>query len=524
MAVAAVVTFKIGRHEDARYFCNGVNRHFQRIRGILLRTTLVLFWLGMVGWLVAREAYPQWFTGAVRGYRALLGDVVVRDDWMRILVFGKPAGYSHTFIESGGNDPGEFMSVRNELRMQLNLMGRPQDLDADLTVNLDAWQQLRSFNFRLNTGKVITSVLGRRQQGTRFALLVCSPSGSQHVQIDIPDDAVLSAAAEELAVRGLRPGQSTRLITFDPASLSVIPVRVEALRREVLNIRGTNLPTTVLASTLSGLRTLSWVDAQGRTVRADTGMGWTLEACSPAEAYDAFRSGRQTPQADMLERLSVTCQPPLRLTAPARRLKLRLSGVTMEPAELATSRQQAEAASGGAILLTSVCSAPPATNRAPPAAKYLAATLAIQSGDPEIVAAARRIVQGRATPLAQAAAIHDWVFANLRKELVVTLPNARDVLRSRQGKCTEHALLSVALARAIGIPAVMKVGLVWHEGAFYYHAWPAFFVGDWIETDPTLGQPFADASHLALTEGELADQAGILKFMGRLHIEVLEAE
>ena len=478
----------------------------------------------MVWWLVVREAYPHLFAGTVRGYRALLGDVVVRDDWMRILGFGKPAGYSHTSIESGGNDPGEFTAVHDELRLQLNIMGRSQDLDADLTVNLDAWQQLRSFTFRLSTGRAVTTVLGHRQQGTRFALRVSSPSGTQKVQVEIPDDAILSAAAEELAVRGLRPGQSTRLMTFDPAALSVVPVRVEALRREVLNIRGTNLATTVLASTLSGLRTLLWVDAQGRTVRADTGMGWILEACSATEAYAALRSGRQTPQEDMLQRLSVTCQPPLRLAGPARRLKLRLSGVAMSPTELATPRQQAVPAAGGAILLTSICSGPPSTNAPPPAAKYLAATLAIQSGDPEIVAAARNIVQGRATPLAQVAAIHDWVFTNLRKEMVVTLPNARDVLRSRQGKCTEHALLSVALARAVGIPAVVKVGLVWHAGAFYYHAWPAFFAGDWVETDPTLGQPFADASHLALAEGELADQAGILKFMGRLRIEVQEAE
>jgi len=501
-----------------------VNARLQRNRGLLLRATLVIFWIGMMGWLVLREAYPHLFAGTVRGYRALLGDVVVRDEWMRILVFGNPAGYSHTSIESGGNDPGEYMCVRNELRLQLNIMGRPEDLDADLTVNLDAWQQLRSFAFRFNTGKAVTTVLGRRQQGTRFALRVCSPSGVQRVQIDIPDDAVLSAAAEELAVRGLRPGQSTRLTTFDPASLSVIPVRVEALRCEGLTVMGTNTPTTVLASTLSGLRTLLWVDAQGRTLRADTGMGWTMEACTPAEAFAAIHAGWQAPQEDMLQRLSVTCHPPLHLAGPARRLKLRLSGVVMTPEELSTTRQRAFPAAGNAILLTSVCSAPPATNRAPPAAKYLASTLTTQSGDPEIAAAARTIIQGRTTPLGRVAAIHDWVFANLRKEIVVTLPNARDVLRSRQGKCTEHALLSVALARAVGIPSVVKVGLVWHEGAFYYHAWPAFFVGDWIETDPTLGQPFADASHLALAEGELPEQARILTFMGRLRIEVLEAE
>lgn len=489
-----------------------------------MRAALVLGWLSAVAWLVVCEAYPHLFAGTVRGYRALLGDVVVRDDWMRILVFGNPAGYSHTSIESGGNNPGEFTSIRNEMRMQLNIMGRPQDLDADMTVNLDAWQQLHSFSFRLNTGQVLTTIQGSRLQGTRFALHISSPSGTQRVQVDIPDDAILSAAAEELAVRGLRPGQSTTLTTFDPAALSVIPVRIEALRQETLNILGTNISTTVLASSLSGLRTLMWVDEHGRTLRADTGMGWTLEVCTAAEAFAAFRSGRQTPQGDMLERLSVACQPPLHLAGPAHRLKLRLTGVPMTAEELGTSRQQAVLVASNAVLLLSIGSVPPVTHVAPPAEKYLAATLAIQSADPEIVAMAHTIVQGHSTPLAQVAAIQEWVFSNLRKEIVVTLPNARDVLRSRQGKCTEHALLAVALARAAGIPAVVKVGLVWHEGAFYYHAWPAFFVGDWIETDPTLGQSFVDASHLALAEGELADQARIVKYMGRLRIEVLEAE
>ena len=39
-----------------------------------------------------------------------------------------------------------------------------------------------------------------------------------------------------------------------------------------------------------------------------------------------------------------------------------------------------------------------------------------------------------------------------------------------------------------------------------------------------LGQPFADASHLAFVEGDIADQIAILKLIGRLRMELLEAE
>ena len=106
----------------------------------------------------------------------------------------------------------------------------------------------------------------------------------------------------------------------------------------------------------------------------------------------------------------------------------------------------------------------------------------------------------------------------------MSLPSALDVLRTLRGDCNEHTVLAVALARAAGITAAMKAGLVWHKDAFYYHAWPAFYAGGWFETDPTLDQPFADATHLALVEGDVADQIAILKFIGRLQIELLEAE
>ena len=65
---------------------------------------------------------------------------------------------------------------------------------------------------------------------------------------------------------------------------------------------------------------------------------------------------------------------------------------------------------------------------------------------------------------------------SLEKKPTVSLPSAREVLRTRVGDCNEHTALYVAMARALGIPARIAVGLVYVRGAFYYHAWPEVYI------------------------------------------------
>ena len=131
---------------------------------------------------------------------------------------------------------------------------------------------------------------------------------------------------------------------------------------------------------------------------------------------------------------------------------------------------------------------------------------------------------------AQAERLTRHVNAILEKKPTVSLPSAREVLRTRVGDCNEHTVLYVAMARALGIPARIAVGLVSVRGAFYYHAWPEVYLAEgrgrglWLPVDPTLNQFPADATHLRLARGGLDQQAAILPLIGRLKIEILELE
>jgi hypothetical protein len=86
------------------------------------------------------------------------------------------------------------------------------------------------------------------------------------------------------------------------------------------------------------------------------------------------------------------------------------------------------------------------------------------------------------------------------------------------------------MARAIGIPARIAVGLAYVRGAFYYHAWPEVYLdegagrGLWLPVDPTFNQFPADTTHLRLARGGLDKQASIIPLIGRLKMTVLDLE
>ena len=109
----------------------------------------------------------------------------------------------------------------------------------------------------------------------------------------------------------------------------------------------------------------------------------------------------------------------------------------------------------------------------------------------------------------------------VEKKPTVSLPSALEVLRTKVGDCNEHTALFVALARSLGIPARINVGLVYVRGAFYYHAWPEVYIdegkgqGLWLPVDPTFNQFPADATHVRLARGGLDKQAAILPMIGK---------
>jgi transglutaminase-like putative cysteine protease len=237
-----------------------------------------------------------------------------------------------------------------------------------------------------------------------------------------------------------------------------------------------------------------------------------------------------TMRADMLEAAAIVpvMSRRQRIADPrdVTRLRLRFVGAELPAAEVNGSGQTVD---GETIELTDprelVAGAAPADLE-----RYLHAEPFIESDAPEIKAEAERMVAGVTGTRNRAERLTREVNALLDKKPTVSLPSALEVLRTRVGDCNEHTALFVALARSLGIPARINVGVVYVHGAFYYHAWPEVFIDDgpkrglWLPVDPTFNHYPADATHLRLARGGLEKQAAILPMIGSVKMYVTDVE
>ncbi|MDN5924860.1 MAG: transglutaminase-like domain-containing protein, partial [Xanthomonadales bacterium] len=161
-----------------------------------------------------------------------------------------------------------------------------------------------------------------------------------------------------------------------------------------------------------------------------------------------------------------------------------------------------------------------------PTASDTAANAWLQSDAPGIRALAKRAVGTATSDSQRMQHLQRFVSHYIRhKNLSVGYASALEVLHSREGDCTEHAVLLGALARALNIPTRIVGGLVYmphfagKQAALVPHAWVQSWVdGHWRSYDAALGG--FDSGHVALAFGNGAPWqffAG-MRTLGRLQV------
>ncbi|HEX7918205.1 MAG TPA: transglutaminase-like domain-containing protein, partial [Gemmatimonadales bacterium] len=90
------------------------------------------------------------------------------------------------------------------------------------------------------------------------------------------------------------------------------------------------------------------------------------------------------------------------------------------------------------------------------------------------------------------------------------------VLAAQRGTPEEKAILLVALARRIGLPARLVGGLLLAPKGPRAHTWAEVFVGDWVPLDPSQAGFIASASHVRLVTGATGRWSDLLPLAGAL--------
>jgi len=496
------------------------------------KISIIVFWLLMTAWLVRYEAFPEKFTDTIGGYSALLqrGPLIL-DSWMLIESKGLPIGYSHTWIDTNLEYDKAAYTVKNRTVLSFKLMGQTKWLGVNADAVLDDQYCLQRFSAVMVSSIYSTRIDGRRNNKGLFDVIMKTPAAEKHFQMEIPDDVVIYSSMSELAMKQLVPGESIRIKTIDPLSLTVAEVGIEAVRREIIEHDGENQETTLLNITYRGMSVNAWIDDEGRVLREETPFGWVMRASTFHEVLSRRRLKFEG--ADLLASMAVPVKGKIDNPRESKGLKVRLNGRLVDFDGLESHRQIVVEHQIDSVVMELAAQGKPEViiafgGQMPQQTKrVLASSTAIQSDNPQIIGQAKKITAGSKNCFAAALAINDWVYRNVVKKATVSLPSALDVFQRREGDCNEHTYLFVALARAAGLPARINVGIVYAEpegypAAFYYHAWPSVFVGQWVEMDPTYGTPLVDAAYIRFATGELNDQMKLLGVLGRLSVDILE--
>lgn len=452
------------------------------------------------------------------------------ETWMNILQNDTKIGYSHRRLATSGDG----YLIDEKTVMHLNTMGLVQKIMVVSSTTTDRDFLMENFKFSITSGTFHFVVSGQVKGNSIHLLTDSSTNGGGAGEVNtvvIPFESrpyLTSAILPATVASGLKPGNEMTLFLFDPSTMGQAPATVKMVGMDPIVINGEKISARKITLSFKGATQSAWVDDEGLVLKEQGMLGITLVKTTRKEAI-----GNISPKgmADLTTLMSVTSnvkfQDPDMLT----KLQIKLTGVDIKKISLAAKGPSKNRQTWNEEVLTiekETLGTLPASITPKEIAgvdeKFILPGPFIQSDDDRIQRIARRLVSPDNTPLENIGRLVAWIQANIRRQPVISLPNALSTLKNRMGDCNEHAALMAAFCRSVGIPAGIEAGLVYLKGRFYYHAWNTVFIGQWITVDALFNQIPADVTHISLTAGSQESQLNLMGVMGKIKVEVLSYE
>jgi hypothetical protein len=485
---------------------------------------VAVFWVVMNAQLLRRELFlTRLPSGSTSIAASLTSETSFKEQWMGIYYEGKKIGYSNTTVNrvDSSTEPG-FIIV-NRTFMNLTLMDSSVQVHFEGVLHTDKDFRMRTFTCRLKSAGHEIRLDGTRD-GNTLSLDVLSGGKVFRKTATVSEDVNISNSLTPLLyLPDLKPGVTYALEILDPFTLATNTAKVTVTGMEPYEFEGKEIDAYVVETDYQGLTFTAWVTEGGETLKESTPLGWTMVREDRNVAKD-FNVAGASLRYDMAKAMAVPSDMRIEEPEQARGLDVAISGIDLSQFSLNGASQRMVNEKDGLVHIEMIQADPaesvtiPVTD--PKFEEYLKPTVFIQSDDEAVRKLAEEIAGGETNSLLAAEKINQWLFENIKKQVTFSLPSAVEVLESREGDCNEHTTLFVALARSLGLPARIAIGLVYHRGDFYYHAWPEVYVGRWVAMDPTLGQTIADATHIKLLGGDLDQQAKLMQVIGKIKLSI----
>lgn len=485
---------------------------------------------------------------------ALLPDIPVFEEWVVVVMDGKQVGYGST-ITTRSDVPGgpKYHTVHQE-----ELVVKRLDTNLKMTetsrVTEDAEGGVLDFDEVTDAGSIV-ELSGVRNGDD---LVVSSRGQTQHFKIPRLDALGPEAVRRLSKALPLKPGQSFSFDTFSPEYPQAVAVeKGVVVGQEMRDVRGAKRKLwkiTDETSFMPGFLSTTWVDDHGKDVEELI----TIPGIGDVHEYVTDRAECMK-QPEGAEIFAATLIHPQRaLPSPADlgqavyRLTLADPGKTLDLWDEGEQRVLSSEPGSCEVEVTAPSFTPDdATWQLPHADTpelhpYLQASAYLEVHSPEIKALARQAVDGEKNPVRAAQRIESFVRAYItKKDLNIGFASAEETAKSREGDCTEHAVLCAALGRAAGLPTRCVVGLGYlppgdeepavaatvdrKTGLFGFHMWAEAWIGpdEWVPMDAALNG--FDVGHIAICKTALEEvnplvdlNTPVFQLMEHLKIEIVK--
>lgn len=484
---------------------------------IAINLIIIISWVVMMCLLIKKEGILK-SRGTESSFRELIPRDIEVDAWKSLYISDQWAGYVHTTMGPYQEREREGFLINGVSYLRFNMFEQLKEIEINTVQVLDTAFRVLKFEARIS-GMARIIITGKRL-GDHLLVEIMHNRSKYRKVFEGEDDFFLENSILSIyRGKGLKKGDSYNLNLFNPLTLTAEPTRVEVIEKEG--------DLFVLETKYAGLSSRSWVGREGQVVREETANGWVmkLETKEEIEAYLKENLGHGV---DILRDAAVITRRKLKNPRELDYLKLRVSGIDMTDFPMDGQRQSLLDETGGIVEIRALSPDMEEVMTLPYEGRelreYLKPSIWIQCRDPKLRSKAIEIIGDETNSWEAVKRLSKWVHENVEKSFSVGIPVATSVLVNREGDCNEHTVLFVALARACGIPTEMSAGFVYLEDGFYYHAWPKAYVGKWVHVDPTFGQFIADATHFELVSGDFSAQTKLALTMGKIHMEILEAE
>jgi len=432
-----------------------------------------------------------------------------------VSIQGDDVGYMQLDIDDLGTDS---LLITQTISWNMILMGNRRDIEMTMTAVSDREYNLGRMEMQMSDGSATITIRAWRQDS-----LLISEIGTAGRVIEnstvIEGDYLPVLADLACASMEWTEGQERTFQSFDPASGIILSSTAVCSGFEEVSLLGDTVNAARLRLEQMGTRNTIWV-FEGQIIREyEEGLGMDMTRVPPEQGGDIVAT------RDLYEVFAVSSTPISNPRSTEPRTFVLLGEIDWSLFDLNVPPTQT--AAGCTVTVSN--GIPVRIAQFPPSIpveliEYTLPEAMIQCDDSVITSTATGLTDGSADSWEAARRIASFVDTSVENSPTVSLPSAVDVMDNLRGDCNEHTILTVALARAVGLPARICAGIVYLNGSFGYHAWPMIWVGEWVAMDPTFSQYVADGTHIILATGNLESQYVVNSAIGRLSIIELEKD